>query len=495
LTLIAPKKKNQQEARDVFLAEMFYLKSTASLSAQQLELVLDTIRQCIQRGMRLQDVPMDSRTVSSAAWRFEGKKKVLHKDFEIDVPKEGVFKAVFQYFDPLEQFSDLLEQKPSAPRFDQSRVDHLGRKEIEDGDFWKHITRMFDNLNQTLDEPIIPVPVFLYTDGTTVGKVSVKSPKPIYISTGNYSIAERFLYENKRIIGFMPKFEEAGKSEAFKAAKRKLQHEVWQFIIDAMKLNDECTKVTIKDKHYFPVLCLLALDHPEAMLVSGIKDSHKALYPCRMCLVRNKHMSILRPYSQVQGMEEPGDRSIDTKNGFGEQPERSPFNDGTISEYFHQRRGVFWMTPSCSMHTFAQGMSKYVKLWVTEIVKQNGFGKKINQGDNKEIHYQPPDIQPFVPECDGEDQNNAGTDENDRDAPIENADNEDVEMGDDNADESEVEETEEDLTQLECLSTQIGQINTGETGEDFHPRKRPFGFTRQDQVIIPSSLFLVADFY
>jgi hypothetical protein len=379
--------KNRQvvpwKSHSDFMEYLFFLKASCALSKFQMERILEVIRCICISNMPVRMIPRDTRTLME---RSTGHKEVKTHVFEIPVGQE-LRTAIFHYFDPRVELAELLEIFPMSPSHNAENVRTNGRREIQDGEFWRFVEEQF---HMHMGD-VLPVPVILYTDGTQVGTFSRKSAKPIYLTTGNFSLRQRMEHSRKRVIGYMPVFENTVgldiKSKDFKKAKRELLHATWEFVIKHMGMDDIESPLFVQGRKFFPVMTFLCLDHPEAMLTSTVMDSPKTNFPCRMCLVGKQDLHVLRPYVDKSG---PRKRHIIEGTDFAQHPEDSPFNQDTI-QTLHQSRGVSWMTPPCVMHTLAQGLSKYAINHVVHLVEFNGYQKngKIKESDNVLVDYDP----------------------------------------------------------------------------------------------------------
>lgn len=189
---------------------MFFMQCHLGLSSAKMRLIADLIRGCMRSpNIRAIDVPLDTRTsLSRVNVDADGRLKVLEKVFEIPYAtgaddEQGIKKATFYHFSPLEVLQDLLSSKPLPSngiwQHEAEKVKLHGRKELQDGEFWAFVTEKFTSIPSL--QGVVPVPVILYCDATQVGKMSTKSPKPIYMTIAHYNLRERQTFEAKRLLG------------------------------------------------------------------------------------------------------------------------------------------------------------------------------------------------------------------------------------------------------------------------------------------------------
>lgn len=177
----------------------------------------------------------------------------------------------------------------------------------------------------------------------------------------------------------MPKFmkfsDSQSKSKEGTAARRKLMHEVWRFLLHSLGLtaDNQCI-LEVSGKKYMPILTFFSMDHPEAQATSGIKDGNTD-HPCRFCTVHKTQMSRLRPYSEEEKQDIPLRRNVvsSQQQNFSEQPEISPLCSDPLIQYFHEGRGAGWILPPCLMHTLGQGLCCYCSDHVQFFVRNHGF--------------------------------------------------------------------------------------------------------------------------
>jgi hypothetical protein len=466
-----------------FMEYLFFLKASCGLSKFQMENILEMMRCISISKIPVRMIPRDTRTLIEHS---NGRKEVKKHVFEISVGRESR-EAIFHYFDPRDELAELLEMFPNSFSHDPEHVSISGRREIQDGEFWRNVQEQFE----TYRPGITPVPVILYTDGTQVGNFSRKTAKPIYLTTGNFSLRQRMEHSRKRVIGYMPVFENTVgldlKSKDFKRAKRELLQATWAFVIQLMGMNDIESSLLVQGKSFFPVMTFLCLDHPEAMLTSTVMDSPRTNHPCRMCLVENQNLHILRPYVDRSG---PGRRYIIEGTDFSQHPENSPFNQDTI-QTLHQSRGVSWMTPPCVMHTLAQGMSKYCINYVVHIVEHNGFQKNgnVDELDNIVVDYNPEIFVEYNSDSEADmselDNYSDGFEDLQGDTKMEVEDAEHI-SGDGNSDlESEDDEPTlfDENVEDDSLSATTALMNQASKNVS-KKKKRAFKFTTKSQVIV-----------
>lgn len=365
--------------RDEFQQHLFYLKAECGLSGPQYEKIARTMKSAkLDESLDPSDIPISSKTILRAAARNKDSQPVFTETFSINTTAEGKqeakeFKVEFHHFDGKQLIQSLLDDPDIDHQFTRE-ANSEGIREITDGSWWKELLES----PRFKDSEFTPLPIIGYTDSTSVGHFAVKSLKPIYLTVGSISTRERMEFKSKRVFGFMPKLEG---NQAYLhtkpavEARRMLVHEIWKRFMSSTGLDDPDTIFVSRDGlKLVPVFAFLELDHPEAQLTAGVKASCSTTWPCRFCMAHKCCLHVLRTDYQPMSRD-VSFALLEKQSEISAHPEESPFNHECVQQH-HENRGVGWLCPICSLHTFGQGLCKKLLYFVVQIIHHYGYPPK-----------------------------------------------------------------------------------------------------------------------
>ena len=172
--------------------------------------------------------------------------------------------------------------------------------------------------------------LILYSDATTTDTLGKSQLHPIYLSMGNIPTWRRNKSDAKQLLGYLPILEAVSgvekKSSAYKNLVREIFHKsLCQLLKPIISLKDSVDLLVNNELFwFFPCICVIITDWPEAASFCLVYKSPNGAHPCHFCLVERNNLAnislspndvVLRTHSEMrQHLESNISNSVSIKS-------------------------------------------------------------------------------------------------------------------------------------------------------------------------------------